>query len=183
MAKSSAELLLSKKMYSANDVRKLIDWERNKIENKNQTCSQIESDPADIEKITALEKEVKELKETIELLENQIRYTEKEQSELNEKGEMKNLFYSEEQVARIMWGYEKKIELMKNNNTTPGTSTPNPRGAGRKPKITPEQITMIQMLRAQGKKLQEIQEETGISYGNIQKYCKLITDNKTTGSY
>lgn len=55
---------------------------------------------------------------------------------------------------------------------------PNPRGAGRKPKITQEQIAMIQMLRAQGKKLKEIQTETGISYGNIQKYCKLITDNK-----
>jgi len=68
-------------------------------------------------------------------------------------------------------------------NAVTGTSTPNPRGAGRKPKITPEQIAMIQMFRAQGKKLQEIQEETGISYGNIQKYCKLITDNKRAESY
>ena len=68
------------------------------------------------------------------------------------------------------------LELMK-KNATPGTASHNARRAGRKPKITQEQIAMIQMLRAQGKKLQEIQKETGISYGNIQKYCKLITDN------
>lgn len=151
---------------------------RNEILKNNQNPNSESSDPADQDKITALEKEIKDLNETIELLKNQIRYTEKELNELNEKGEMKNLFYSEEQVGRIMWDYEKKIELMKNNNAAPEKSENNPRGAGRKPKITKKQIAMIQMLRAQGKKLQEIQTETGISYGNIQKYCKLITDNK-----
>lgn len=77
-------------------------------------------------------------------------------------------------------------ELQKWNekaNDAPEISVINPRGAGRKPKITKEQIAMIQMLRAQGMKLQEIQTETGISYGNIQKYSKLITDNKKAESY
>lgn len=74
---------------------------------------------------------------------------------------------------------KEKLELKE--NAAPGTSSHNARGAGRKPKITQEQIAMIQMLRAQGKKLQEIQTETGISYGNIQKYCNLISDNKRAG--
>lgn len=127
--------------------------ERNEKLKNNQNPNPDNSDPADKEKITALEKEIKELNETIEILEKKM---------LDAKSRNYKLL---NQISDL------------EENTAPGTSAPNPRGAGRKPKITPEQIAMIQMLRAQGKKLQEIQKETGISYGNIQKYCKLITDN------
>lgn len=114
----------------------------------------------DNKEIRKLLKEVKELNETIEILEKKM---------LDAKSRNYKLL---NQISDL------------EENSASGTSTPNPRGAGRKPKITPEQIAMIQMLRAQGKKLTEIQEETGISYGNIQKYCKLITDNnkKRAGS-
>lgn len=117
------------------------------------------SDPAQDEKITALEKEIKELNETIEILEKKM---------LDAKSRNYKLL---NQISDL------------EENAAPGEVIQNPRGAGRKPKITPEQIAMIQMLRAQGMKLQEIQTETGISYGNIQKYSKLITDNKKAESY
>lgn len=119
--------------------------ERNEILKNNQNPNSATSDPADQNKIAALEKEIEENQDLINNMQNEI----KELQKWNEKA-----------------------------NNTPKTSAINPRGAGRKPKITQEQIAMIQMLRAQGKKLKEIQTETGISYGNIQKYCKLITDNK-----
>lgn len=64
------------------------------------------------------------------------------------------------------------LELMK-KNATPGTTSHNARGAGRKPKITEKEIAEIQLMRKQGKTLQEIQNITGISYGNVQKYSKL----------
>lgn len=123
--------------------------------NKNIDCQLIwlsePSDPAQDEKIITLEKEIKELNETIEILEKKM---------LDAKSRNYKLL---NQISDL------------EENAAPGEVIQNPRGAGRKPKITPEQIAMIQMLRAQGKKLQEIQEETGISYGNIQKYCKLIS--------
>lgn len=127
-----------------NDVNK-------KLKNQ-ENPSASTSDPADKEIITALEKEIKELNETIEILEKKM---------LDAKSRNYKLL---NQISDL------------EENAAPGTPSHNARGAGRKPKITPEQIAMIQMLRAQGKKLQEIQTETGISYGNIQKYCKLITD-------
>lgn len=96
---------------------------------------------------------IKELTETIEILEKKT---------LNAKSENMKI----------------KLEnLDLRENATAGTASHNARGAGRKQQITPEQIANIQMLREQGKKLQEIQDITSISYGNIQKYCKLITDN------
>lgn len=50
----------------------------------------------------------------------------------------------------------------------------NERNAGRKPRITQKQIAEIQMLRAQGMTLQAIQKEMKMSYGLVQKYCKII---------
>lgn len=127
-----------------------------KIENINNATS----DPADKEKITALEKEIKELNETIEIIQKQKWNAKKENFEI-----------------KVM-----NQELSEKVNA-PG-AVKNSRGAGRKKTITEKQIAMIQMMRAQGKTLQEIQKETLISYGNIQKYCKLITDNnkKRAGS-
>lgn len=134
--------------------------ERNEILKNNQNPNPDCSDPAQEKKIKALEKEIKELNETIELLEKKT---------LNAKSENWKL-------------KSENFDLLEKFNNTPAAAGHNTRGAGRKPKITQEQIAMIQMLRAQGKKLQEIQTETGISYGNIQKYSKLITDNKRAGS-
>lgn len=142
----------------------------NYLEN-NQISSSATSDPADKEKIKELEKEIKELKETIAKKNKDLLDQNKLKAE-NKKliEELKNERIN---IEKTDIAYLKKHEkLMKLENTH------NARGAGRKPKITQEQIAMIQMLRAQGKTLQEIQAETGISYGNIQKYCKLITDNK-----
>lgn len=52
----------------------------------------------------------------------------------------------------------------------------NERKAGRRRKITEKQIAEIQMLRAQGMTLQAIQKETGLSYGIVQKYSKIINN-------
>ena len=145
--------------------------ERNEILKNNQNPNSATSDPADKEKIKELEKEIKDLKETIAKKNKDLLDQNKLKAE-NKKliEELKNERIN---IEKTDIAYLKKHEkLMKLENTH------NAKGAGRKPKITKEQIAMIQMLRAQGKKLQEIQTETGISYGNIQKYCKLITDNK-----
>lgn len=154
--------------------------ERNEILKNNQNPNSAEPDPTQEEKIKALEKEIKYLNETIEILEKKTLNAKSE----NWKLKMKILEIEENQdLINNMRNEIKELQKWNENfNADPGTSSPNPRGAGRKPKITPEQIAMIQMLRVQGKKLQEIQEETGISYGNIQKYCKLITNNKRAGS-
>lgn len=128
--------------------------ENNNFLNNNQNPNPNCSDPAYKEKISALEKENRKLNNDIKEFEN-------------------NYKRQKEAIERL----NKKIESLE-KIATPREASNNARGAGRKPKITQEQIAMIQMLRAQGKKLTEIQTETGISYGNIQKYCKLITDNK-----
>lgn len=114
----------------------------NKILENNQISKAGSTDPAQEEKIIALEREIKELKEELQ------------KERIN--------------VEKTDIAYLKKHEkLMKLENKH------NERGAGRKPKITQEQITMIQMYRAQGKTLQEISRIMEISYGNVQKYSKL----------
>jgi hypothetical protein len=56
------------------------------------------------------------------------------------------------------------------------SSTPKPhneRNAGRKPKADEKTIALIKMYRAQGMTIKAIQKETGLSYGVVQKHCKI----------
>lgn len=50
----------------------------------------------------------------------------------------------------------------------------NERNAGRKAKINEKLIAEMQMMRARGMTIQAIQKEVGLSYGLVQKYCKMI---------
>jgi len=53
-------------------------------------------------------------------------------------------------------------------------NTHNVRNAGRKPKVSEKQIVEIQMMRDKGMTIQVIAKEVGLSYGLVQKYCKII---------
>lgn len=121
------------------------------MNNKETMKSKLISDPTDKEKIKALEKEIIVLNETIKILEQKI---------LDEKHSYYRLL---NQISDL------------EKNAAPEKAIQNPRGAGRKQKITEKEIAEIQMMRTQGKTLQEIQSITGISYGNVQKYCKSIS--------
>lgn len=101
---------------------------------------------------------------------NQIDSLKKENQKLNNDiKELKEELQKEKiNIEKTDIAYLKKHEkLMKLENEH------NARGAGRKPKITQEQIAMIQMYRAQGNTLQYISHIMEISYGNVQKYSKL----------
>ncbi|PKM65148.1 MAG: Hin recombinase [Firmicutes bacterium HGW-Firmicutes-2] len=50
----------------------------------------------------------------------------------------------------------------------------NERNAGRKAKINEKLIAEMQMMRTRGMTIQAIQKETGLSYGLVQKYCKMV---------
>lgn len=104
--------------------------------------------------------------------EEKISTLEKEIVELKEELKKERINIEKADI-RYLKMHEKLMKLENKHNT---------RGAGRKQKITEKEIVTIQILRAQGKTLQKIQAETGISYGNIQKYCKLITDKNKNGS-
>lgn len=146
MTKSSAEILLAKKTYSANDVEKLIAIERNKILNNKQILSAVTSDPAQEEKITALEKEIKELKETVSILEKQ---------KLNAKSENIKI----------------KMELFDlKEKTKPKEPTYNARGAGRKQKLNNEIIKQIKYERkTYGSKISDLAKKFDISTGLVSK--------------
>jgi len=55
----------------------------------------------------------------------------------------------------------------------------NERNAGRKAKINEKLIAEMQMMRARGMTIQAIQKEVGLSYGLVQKHCKMISSAKT----
>lgn len=116
--------------------------------------------------------------EMIEMLEKQKLKAQSENRAL--KLEILNLNENQELINNMR---DEINELQKCNKRemTNESHSKNTRGAGRKKSITDDQIKEIQEMRVQGMKLQEIQNKTGISYGNIQKYSKLIVDNKKAG--
>ncbi len=140
-----------------------------------------------IKETIRLEEEVESLKLTVKILEKKQLITKDDNRKLNNDNRKLNNDIKEyennykrqkEAIERL----NKKIESLEKIDNQKKTC-PNARGAGRKRKITENEIAEIQTMRAQGKTLQEIQRlKPGISYGNIQKYCKLISDNKKRAS-
>lgn len=122
--------------------------ERNEILKNNQNPNPDYSDPAQEEKISALEKEIKELNETIELLEKKT---------LNAKSENWKL-------------KSENFDLLEKFNATPGASAHNTRGAGRKQKLNNETIEKIKHERkTYGSKLSDLAKKYKISIGLVSK--------------
>lgn len=62
-----------------------------------------------------------------------------------------------------------EVEAAYKRGIGPGFSVGNPRGAGRKSKITPEKIRKAKELREKGDPIRKIAEEMGCSAGYVHK--------------
>lgn len=67
---------------------------------------------------------------------------------------------------------ERDISYLKESIQAPAERPHNERGAGRKPRITPEQIAEIQSKKQSGMSYREIAKEVGFSPSTIFKVCR-----------
>lgn len=115
-----------------------------------------------------LEKEINTLRNQQDIVSgvNQADYIQLKQE--NDRLNVENDFLRQK-IAR----QERDINFLKSHlSVAPAERPHNERGAGRKPRITPEQIAEIQSKKQSGMSYREIAKEVGFSPSTIFKVCK-----------
>lgn len=119
------------------------------------------------ESCQALEKEVNTLRNQQDIVSgvNQADYMQLMQE--NERLKAENNLLRQKTVRQ-----DRDISYLKELSQAPAERPHNERGAGRKPRITPEQIEEIRSKKQAGMSYREIAKEVGFSPSTIFKVCK-----------